>query len=185
MKLIVGLGNPDKKYEDTRHNLGFMVVENICHEAGGLWETKPSKESKICRTKLAGQDVILLQPQTYMNESGKSVNEVVNFYKIATEDIWVIHDDLNLPVGQGRLSKNSTAAGHRGVQSIIDNLGTKDFYRFRIGIGRPMDQKPAEDYVLEKFTTTEESLIKEVINKTVKLITDSIASSLPQNTTDF
>lgn len=185
MKLIVGLGNPDKKYENTRHNLGFVAVEGICQAAGGLWEFKPSKESKICRIKLAGQDVILLQPQTYMNESGKSVQEVVNFYKIATADIWIIHDDLDLPVGQARLSKNSTAAGHRGVQSIIDNLGTKDFYRFRIGIGRPTDQKPTEDYVLEKFTTAEETFIKGVIDKTVKLITDSVANDLPQNTTDF
>lgn len=185
MKLIVGLGNPDKKYEDTRHNLGFMAVKNICQETDGLWQLKPSKKSKICHTKLTGQDVILLQPQTYMNESGKSVKEIISFYKIATEDIWVIHDDLDLLVGQARLSKNSTAAGHRGVQSIIDNLGTKDFYRFRIGIGRPMDQKPVEDYVLEKFTINEEVLIKEVINKTVKLIINSVDNSLPQNTTDF
>jgi peptidyl-tRNA hydrolase, PTH1 family len=185
MKLIVGLGNPDKKYKSTRHNLGFMAVENICQQVSGLWELKPSKESKICRTKLADQDVIFLQPQTYMNESGKSVSEIVNLYKIATADIWVIHDDLDLPVGQARLSKNSSAAGHRGVQSIIDNLGTKDFYRFRIGIGKPTDQKPTEDYVLEKFNTNEEVLIKEIINKTVKLITDSVANGLPQNTTDF
>jgi peptidyl-tRNA hydrolase, PTH1 family len=185
MKLIVCLGNPDKIYEVTWHYVCFVVVEGFCQTAGGLWDLKPSKESKICRTNLAGQDVILLQPQTYMNESGKSVREVVNFYKIVNEDIWVIHDDLDLAVGQARLSKNSTAAGHRGVQSIIDNLGTKDFYRFRIGIGRPIDQKPAEDYVLEKFTTNDEVLLKEVINKTIKLITDSVASGLSQNTTDF
>jgi PTH1 family peptidyl-tRNA hydrolase len=185
MKLIVGLGNPGKKYEDTRHNLGFMVVEKICREAEGSWEFKPSKEDKICRLKLTDQGIILLEPQTYMNESGKSVHEVANFYKITTADIWVVHDDLDLPIGQARLSKDSTAAGHKGVQSIIDNLGTKNFYRFRIGIGKPIDQKPVEDYVLEKFTTSEKTIIKEVVEKTVKLIISSVTNGLPKNISDF
>ncbi|MDZ4230068.1 MAG: aminoacyl-tRNA hydrolase, partial [Candidatus Veblenbacteria bacterium] len=144
MKLIVGLGNPEQKYLPTLHNVGWRIVEILAQAAS--W-TNFSARSRICR--LPQTDTLLLRPQTFMNESGESVREVVEYYKIALPDLWVVHDDLDLPAGQGRLSFDSSSAGHRGVQSIIDALGTKTFWRFRVGIGRPPQNTPAEDYVLQ------------------------------------
>lgn len=148
MKLIVGLGNPGKKYETTRHNLGFMVVDQLGNEHQAVWQ-KFSPQSTLSKLTIQGQPVILLKPQTFMNESGISVREVGNFYKISLEDTWVIHDDLDLESFRIKLDDNSSAAGHRGVQSIIDQLGSAAFKRWRLGVGRPPTNQPAEDFVLE------------------------------------
>ncbi len=156
MLLIVGLGNPGKEYEKTRHNIGFRVIDELAKQ-------KPN-------------DVVLLKPQTFMNNSGEAVFAAVNFYKIKPADLWVIHDDIDLPIGEIKISENRGSAGHKGVESIIQKLGTKDFNRIRIGIC-PTKGKPeaVEKFVLQNFTKTEEKTIKEVIERTIQTIQDSIS----------
>jgi len=156
MILIAGLGNPGKEYEKTRHNIGFRVIDELA-------KNKPS-------------EAVLLKPQTFMNNSGEAVNTAVNFYKIKLADLWVIHDDIDLPLGEIKISQNRGSAGHKGVESIIKKLGTKDFNRVRIGI-RPLRGKPeaVEKFVLQNFTKTEEKTIKEVIERTIQTIKDSVA----------
>jgi len=178
MKLIVGLGNPEKKYEPTRHNLGFMVVDKLADELGTAdWQTF-SPLSQVCILHLGEQPTYLLKPQTFMNESGKSVREISNFYKIQPADIWLVQDELDLPLGTVRLSPDSSAAGHRGVQSVIDELGTQTFGRWRLGIGRPETVKPAEVFVLEPFDQTEQTLADKMIKQAVELIKQALVQNI-------
>ncbi len=147
MLLIVGLGNPGKKYTKTRHNIGFQVIDNL-------------KSLNLPRA-------ILAKPKTFMNLSGKAIKSLIVKYKIPFTCLWVVHDDIDLPLGKTRISKNRGPAGHKGVKSIIKEIGTKNFNRFRIGI-RPEKGKPKniEKFVLQKFNKKEEQVIKEVIKKT-------------------
>jgi len=167
MFLIVGLGNPGTKYENTRHNLGFMVLDLLAgHRSPGEggWDTKYDSQF----IKLS--DVILAKPQTFMNNSGKAVAQIHKFYPDA--QIIIVHDELDLELGAVRIQKNVSAAGHNGVQSIIDELGTKDFIRIRLGMNNPESrgQLPGEDYVLQKFTEAEDAIVKEMILKATKAI---------------
>ena len=153
MILIVGLGNPGKKYQETRHNLGFQVVD----ELGFL------KDKKI----------ILTKPKTFMNLSGKAVKSLMTEYKVPPLSLWVIHDDIDLPLGKIKIVKNRGAAGHKGVESIIKELKTKNFIRFRIGIKpKPytLSPKTLDKFVLQKFNKDEERVVKEVIKKSVEAI---------------
>lgn len=162
MMLIVGLGNPGSKYELTRHNFGFRALDLIAGEAP--WLTKPNLNEFI---KL--EDVILSKPQTFMNDSGKAVKDVLKFYDDAK--LVVIHDELDLPLGSIKIQKNSSAAGHNGVQSIIDEIGTQDFIRIRLGVNSPSrGQIPGDAYVLQKFTDEEEKIVKEVLLKTKQAV---------------
>ena len=150
MKLIIGLGNPGKEYDQTRHNCGFMVLDHLANELN-VEINKAKFKGLYGKTKVKGEDVILLKPQTYMNLSGESVGEVMRFFKIAKEDILVIYDDLDLPVGKLRLRTSGSAGGHNGIKSIIQHVGGQDFKRIRVGIDKhPMI--PVVDYVLGKFT---------------------------------
>lgn len=150
MKLIVGLGNPGRKYQKTRHNIGFRVIDELKRE-------------------ISDKDVILLKPQAFMNQSGKAVKSLTTKYKIPLINILVVHDDVDLPFGTIRISKNSSSAGHKGVQSIIDELGTRDFTRIRIGIN-PGHKVDTEKFVLKKITRQEEKQLKEVIKKAAEQI---------------
>ena len=151
MLLIVGLGNPGKEYEKTRHNIGYLVIDELA--------------------KQKTNDVVLLKPQTFMNNSGTAVLAAVNFYKIKPAGLWIIHDDIDLPLGEFKISQNRGSAGHKGVQSIINALGTKNFNRVRIGIcpktGKP---KAVEKFVLQNFTKTEEKTIQTVIPQIIDLL---------------
>jgi len=150
MRLIVGLGNPGKKYENTRHNIGFMVIDELLNRYG--WELNKTKfNGKYAMELLEREKVILLKPQTYMNLSGESIRPLMDYYQINSGDVTVIFDDLDLPTGKIRLRQKGGHGGHNGVRSIIDHLGTKEFKRIRIGIGRPDHQVPVIDYVLGKF----------------------------------
>ncbi len=167
MKLIVGLGNPGSKYAFTYHNLGFMVVDSLSNRLGGSWQ-KFSASSSICN--LTTQDALLLKPLTFMNNSGQSVNEIISYFKIELEDIWVIHDELDLPLGEMRLSFDSSSAGHRGVQNIIDTLGSQAFWRWRLGINMSSVDIPAENYVLTVITENNKDAIFSCIQKTTDLL---------------
>ncbi len=159
MILIVGLGNPGKKYKDTRHNIGFRVVDEL--------------------NSLALKEVILAKPETFMNLSGKSVKNLLKTYHLKSDNLIVIHDDIDIPLSEIRIVKNRGAAGHKGVESIIKEINSKNFVRFRIGIlpktGKP---KNSEKFVLQKFDKGEEKIVKEVIKKTATAVGFSLKETL-------
>lgn len=164
--LIVGLGNPGHKYDHTRHNLGFMVLDKWLKELGTsvAWKYEPSPKSLLAKLSLPlGRTDLLLKPQTFMNDSGQSVTEVLHYFKIAPTQLLVIHDDLDLPLGTLRASDHATAGGHQGVQSIMDALGTSAWLRLRLGINRPAGEQPPEDYVLESFNLEEQTVCEKVL----------------------
>lgn len=183
MKLIIGLGNPGKKYEKTRHNLGFMVVDELTRkwtEGEVKWEENPKFKSQIYKKYIidharasqllsSQEEVILAKPQTYMNNSGMAVVALVNFYKIGGEDLWIIHDDLDIPVGRIKTSKGKGTAGHHGVISIVEALGTTDFVRFRLGIARPNIDNP-DKFVLTPFLLQEYDEVRKMIKQTLLAI---------------
>ncbi len=134
MKLIVGLGNPGREYEKTRHNSGFMAMDYLCDKVGVFLNTEKWK-ANIGKTVINGEQVLLMKPLTYMNESGNAVIQAVNFYKIAPQDILIMHDDMDIPVGSLRIRTKGSAGGQKGMKSIIQHLGTSDLARIRIGVG--------------------------------------------------
>ncbi len=159
-KVIVGLGNPGREYQRTRHNIGFMVLDHLAIESGLTWEDKFLSRASTWRRK--GDRLVLLKPQTWMNLSGRAVQRAVGFYKVPIEDLLVIYDDLDLPVGQLRLRFKGGDGGHRGVRSIIELLGTRDFLRLRIGIGHP-EREDGTSRVLGRIARDEEVAMDEAI----------------------
>lgn len=148
--LIVGLGNPGKKYENTRHNVGFWCVDELARRHN-LEFSKTEKKALIADGIIAGQRVMLVKPQTYMNLSGQSVRGLVDFYKIDYEKIIIVHDDLDTDFGVLRLRIKGSSGGNNGMKDIINHLGTNDIYRAKIGIGRPPGRMNPADYVLKPF----------------------------------
>lgn len=164
MKCIVGLGNPGKKYEKTRHNIGFMVIDELLRRHG--WTLNKKKFSgKYALEHLHGEQVVLLQPETYMNLSGKCIKPLVDYYKIDVKDVLVIYDDLDLPTGKIRLRQKGGHGGHNGIRSTIDHLATREFKRLRIGIGRPTTPIPVVDYVLGSFPNDQKESVTTSITK--------------------
>lgn len=162
MKLIVGLGNPGKKYEKTRHNLGFMAVDFL-REAAGAPKFKLNKK---CLAEVSKTDeIIFAKPQTFMNNSGEAVAKLLSFFKLTPANLIVIHDDLDLDFGKIKAGAGHGAAGHNGVQSIIGALSTKDFNRHRVGVGRPAPNIPSEDYVLQNFSPDESKQLPDLFKK--------------------
>lgn len=183
MKLIVGLGNPGGKFTYTRHNIGFMVVERLVKDRLSLlpslkaWKKVENLMSEVCKT----DDFIAIKPQTYMNLAGLAVTKCANFYKIDSSDILVIHDDIDLPLGKIRIRSGGASAGHHGIDSIIKNLGTSNFMRLRIGIGRGKLDKPrgeshnlhrreVEKFVVSPFRDNEGGEVKKLIKNAVEAI---------------
>ncbi|MEW9672680.1 aminoacyl-tRNA hydrolase [Ammoniphilus sp. 3BR4] len=164
MRLIVGLGNPGKQYEKTRHNAGFMAIDQLA-ESLGIEVNQIKFKGMIGEGHAEGQKVILLKPLTYMNLSGESIIQVIQFYKLNIEEMVVIYDDLDTPVGQIRLRMKGSAGGHNGIKSIIQQVGTEEFCRIRVGIGRPPAGRKVVDYVLEPFYKAEEEEIQAAVNK--------------------
>jgi PTH1 family peptidyl-tRNA hydrolase len=176
MRIIVGLGNPGKKFEKTRHNLGFLVIENLKLKIKNFsdWKYEKKFKAEISRGKIGKEKIILAKPKTFMNESGKSVKLLVTNYSLPVTKLFVVHDDIDLPLGKIRISIGRGSAGHKGVQSIIDELGTKNFVRFRIGI-KPKNNKQrtinnVKEFVLLKFNKREEKILKEVVKRTCQAI---------------
>lgn len=168
MQLIVGLGNPGKKYEATRHNLGFMVLDEYAKKNLGpevVWEKNDKFDAEILKMS----NLLLIKPQAYMNNSGQTVAKLVNFYKVPIEKVVVIHDDLDLSLGKIKVRVGGSAAGHHGVESVIKSLGNDQFVRLRLGIGNEKSLKsnhfPAEEYVLESFTSTEKHQVNHMVKK--------------------
>lgn len=170
MKLIVGLGNPGEKYKLSRHNVGFDVIDLFRHEVVLRSSERYQDFSLITEALLDREELILAKPQTFMNSSGKAVSALAQHYNIPIEDIFVIYDDLNLELGLLRIRRNGSAGGHKGVQSIIDYLGSQNFPRLRIGIGQPPQDMEVIDYVLGDFTPEE----RDVIEKTKLMATEAL-----------
>lgn len=168
MKLIIGLGNPGKEYEKTRHNVGFMVMDCL-EELFKVQISNKKFKGEYVKFKYKGEDIILLKPLTYMNASGESVIQVMNFFKIDVKDILVIYDDLDMPVGKLRLRESGSAGGHNGIKSIIAHVGTQKFKRIRVGIDRH-PRIPVVDYVLGKFPKDDIPHIEEGLKQATKAV---------------
>jgi PTH1 family peptidyl-tRNA hydrolase len=165
MKLIIGLGNPGEKYIDSRHNLGFMVVDALAKSENLVWKMEKKFNAQLILKNQGENHFILVKPQTMMNASGYAVEKLANFYKIKPEDIWIIHDDIDLSIGKSKIRLGGAAAGHHGVESIIAHLTTDRFIRFRLGIGHPGRGADhlVERFVLENFNQKEKGEVKKII----------------------
>lgn len=173
MKIIAGLGNPGQKYDKTKHNTGFMTMDHYLDEKG-LSLDKDKFEGLWTKQKINGEDVILLEPQTYMNESGRSVSQVANFFKVDPEDILIIQDDMDMPIGKIRIRANGKSGGHNGIKSIIRDLGTERFNRLKIGIRHPKNATVVS-WVLTPFNDEQQKLMDDAFDTSVKIIDDFIA----------
>lgn len=150
MKLIIGLGNPGAKYRSSKHNIGFITLDELVFQEG--WAFNKSKfESVYAEGRIGTEKVIVLKPQTYMNESGRSVRPWMDYFNLSEEDIVVVYDDMDLPPGKIRLRENGGSGGHNGIKSLIQHMGTKSFNRVKIGIGRPLPEQSVVSHVLSGF----------------------------------
>ena len=175
-KLIIGLGNPGFRYKKTRHNVGFATLDYIQKNIGGFSWWKNNKKLQAEISENTEQNIILAKPQTYMNKSGEAAKVLITDYQLPITNLFVAHDDFDISLGEFKLEKDRGAAGHKGVQSIIDALGTNEFWRLRIGV-RPANITPqdrAEDFVLKKFTREERKIIEKIIPIAVTAIFEAI-----------
>ena len=168
MKIIVGLGNPGAQYANTPHSVGFEAVDAIAASIGVAWEEKRQFKCLMARGTFAGQPVMLVKPQTFMNLSGESVAPVVRYHNATPADLLVIQDDIDLPVGRMRVRKNGSCGGHNGIRNIIERLGTPEFVRLKLGVGK--DKSDVIAHVLGKFAPTTRRVIDEVIAESVKAV---------------
>ncbi|MFX3624204.1 MAG: aminoacyl-tRNA hydrolase [Ectobacillus sp.] len=164
MKLIVGLGNPGREYELTRHNVGFLVIDELA-KRWGIELNQQKFKGLYGSGVISGEKVFLLKPLTYMNLSGESIRPLMDYYRINVEDVIIMYDDLDIPVGKLRLRMKGSAGGHNGVKSAIAHLGTQEFNRIRIGIDRPKNGMKVVDYVLGRFTPEELPAVQQAIEK--------------------
>lgn len=153
--LVVGLGNPGPQYAKTRHNIGFMVADVLAARVGGSFKVHKRSGAEIVTGRLGHRPVVLAKPRCYMNESGRQVGPLAKFYSVPTADVIVIHDELDIDFGRVRLKLGGGEGGHNGLRSVANALGSKDFQRVRVGIGRPPGRKDPAAFVLEPFTSTE------------------------------
>ena len=181
MKIIAGLGNPGKKYDGTKHNTGFMAL-NYFLQKNSLTLEREKFEGKYTKQKIAGNDVILLEPQTFMNDSGRSVAQFVRFFKVNPHDILIIHDDMDMPLSKIRIRANGKSGGHNGIKSIIRDLGTSDFNRLKIGIRHPDNVTEASvvSWVLSQFNTEQQKLMDAAYATASEVISDFIAGKSSQ-----
>lgn len=177
MILIVGLGNPGEQYEKTRHNAGFMALDLLADS----WKIEKSLNAILAKKEIKGEKCVLCKPLTYMNDSGLAVAKLAKQLKVSPGDIIVVQDELDLPVGQIKINFNRSAGGHKGVKSIINHLGSQEFARVRIGIGKPEDpKKEIADFVLEEFNKEQREKIKEALQRSTQAIEDMIAFGIDE-----
>jgi PTH1 family peptidyl-tRNA hydrolase len=162
--LIVGLGNPGREYQTSRHNIGFMLVSHMAEKLHVSF-TRMQSKALVTKTDYQNQKVILAKPQTYMNLSGQAVASLVRFYKIPLDQLMVVYDDVDLPFGRIRIRPSGGSAGQKGMQSIINQLGTQEFPRMRLGVGRPPGSKQAANYVLRDFSGEDADFLPQVLDR--------------------
>lgn len=179
MKLVVGLGNPGRKYEQTRHNVGFMVAEQLIQEQNGT-PSATKFDGQWNELHVGTEKMLLLQPHTFMNASGQSVRKAIDFYKLSLDDLLVVCDDLNLPTGRIRLRRSGSAGGQKGLADVVRHLGSDQWARLKIGIDRPPANWQVVDYVLGKFDTDE----KKTIDLAISRACDAVMSWATRGTTE-
>jgi PTH1 family peptidyl-tRNA hydrolase len=170
IQLIVGLGNPGKEYEKTRHNAGFRWVDAIVERRRATWKRESKFSGYVAKVQEDGHDFWLLKPNTFMNESGRSVSALLRFYRIEPGSMLVVHDELDLPPGTVKLKRGGGTGGHNGLEDIVDALGIKDFWRLRVGIGHPGDKDQVADYVLDKARRAEQDAIDPPFERSLELL---------------
>ncbi len=175
MKLVIGLGNPEAKYQWTRHNFGWLVLDNIANKKQLTWKKHKVSLSEVAEFSLGAEKIILAKPLTFMNNSGLAVQALKHFYKITPKNIIVIYDDLDLPFGKIRISANRSGGGHNGVNSIIEHLKSKEFIRIRLGLAP--QQGKAEDFVLQNFSVEQKKKIPEIADTAALALETIIAES--------
>ena len=176
--LIVGLGNPGKEYEKTRHNAGFMALDKIAQEFGA-GNVKTKNKAQIMDCRISGKRVLLVKPQTYMNLSGEAVGPLARYYKVAPQNVFVIFDDISLPVGGIRLRKKGSAGGHNGIKSLISNLGGEDFPRLKIGVGaKPHPDADLKNHVLGGIPKNELPDFEKALQNTVLAVEEMLTSGI-------
>lgn len=169
MKVIAGLGNPGREYAQTKHNVGFLMVDALAAHLG-VTEWREKYDALIARARIGSEAVLLVKPQTYMNESGRAIAPLMNFYKLAAEDLIVAHDDMDIPTGTIRIRKKGSSGGHNGIKSILAHLGDEHFARVRIGIGRPLPGWTVVNHVLAPFPPEDAAKVSEAIHYLVPAI---------------
>jgi PTH1 family peptidyl-tRNA hydrolase len=191
MKLVVGLGNPGTAYSDNRHNVGFMAIAHFARTHHLRFDRKRGN-ARVAEGDVADTSVVLARPQTFMNASGQAVNQLLRKLKLSAEDLIVIHDDLDLPLGRIRVRLGGSSGGHKGVQSIIGDIGTAEFVRVRVGIGRPgraaardQGQDDVIDYVLGGFTSPERTVLAETIGRVTEVLQFLIERGLAETMNKF
>lgn len=163
--LVVGLGNPGPNYATTRHNLGFMVVDVLAGRMGESFKVHKKSGAEVATGRLAGRSVVLAKPRVYMNESGRQVGPLAKFYSVAPADVVVVHDELDIDFGRIRLKGGGGVAGHNGLRSVSSALGSNDFHRVRVGIGRPPGHKSGAGFVLENFNSVERKEVPTIVEQ--------------------
>ena len=161
--LVAGLGNPGRDYENTRHNAGFLLVEKLAKDWKANWTADKKFSSRLAKTGRGGQKIILCQPQTFMNASGEAVSALADFYRLPPEKVFLVVDDADLPFGEIRLRGSGSSGGHHGLESVEKHLGTRDFPRLRIGIGRQGNVRQITNYVLGQFAKDETELLEKIL----------------------
>lgn len=185
IKLIVGLGNPGDQYCETRHNAGFWFVEEIARQFQVQFRPETKFLGQVCRVQSASMDFWLLKPTTFMNRSGQSIQALAKFYKILPEAILVVHDELDLEPGVVRLKKGGGHGGHNGLRDTIAALGTKDYYRLRLGIGHPGHRNQVVDYVLKSCSKADRQLIDDAIYDATRYLPEMIAGQFEKAMNDL
>jgi PTH1 family peptidyl-tRNA hydrolase len=176
--MIIGLGNPGEKYEKTRHNAGFLAVEALAKKLDLKFKHDSERQAEVAEGTYADHKVILAKPQTFMNDSGKAVQKLADRFNVPKENVWVISDDVALPLGTLRVRTEGSAGGHNGLKSIIEYLGSDAFPRFKIGVDAPPLNVPLEAWVLSRFSKDELILLKEVIEQAVDAVTDALSDGI-------
>jgi len=167
--LVIGLGNPGREYRETRHNVGFMLLDRLAVKLNARF-TRLQSRALVAKATYAERKIILAKPQTFMNLSGQSVQGLIHFYKLSLNNLLIAHDDLDLPLGTIRIRPDGGSAGQKGMTSILERLGTDDFPRLRVGIGRPPGQMQAPDYVLQDFSKSDLTIISETLDRAVEAV---------------
>ena len=176
--LVVGLGNPGAEYQNTRHNIGFMAADALCEKFGATLQ-KPKHKALICECKIGNKRILIAKPTTYMNLSGQSVAEIVKFYKIPTEKVLVMFDDVSLDVGNIRIRRSGTHGGHNGMRNISEQLYTNNIMRIKIGVGKkPHPEYDLKDWVLGKFPKTESEAVNTAVSKAVLATEEIVIGSI-------
>ncbi len=170
MRLIVGLGNPGPEYQQTRHNAGFWFVDRVAQGGSASFRYESRFHGELARVSMVNQDLWLLKPHTYMNESGRSVAASAHFYRVAPEEILVVHDELDLFPGNIKLKKGGGAAGHNGLKDIVAALGSPDFWRLRVGIGHPGERHDVVDYVLHRPSKGDQEAIDAALERALEIL---------------